>query len=244
MNEFHNLYLLVNAGCMIVPFLFSFHPKLRFDLKWKSFLVGAFAMMLVFIPWDVYFTANGIWGFNKAYTVGSKIAGLPIEEWLFFICIPYACLFTYHCMKYFFPKEPRPAMSRAILLAIAICFFAVAFSNFSKWYAFTAHFLSGSFLLVHIFILRSRYLGWFALTFLLIFPFFVISNGILTGVDFWNYPLMNFNPEEIVRSVVWYNNDHNLGIRIFSMPLDDVAYGMLMLLLVTTVYEKLELRKI
>ncbi len=76
------------------------------------------------------------------------------------------------------------------------------------------------------------------LTFILVFPLFIISNGILTGVEFWKYPILNLDPHDIVQSVVWYNNDHNLGIRIFSMPLDDIAYGMLMLLLTTTVYER------
>jgi lycopene cyclase domain-containing protein len=243
MSEFHGLYILVNIGCLIVPLIFSFHRKLRFDLKWKSFVAGVFAMMMVFIPWDIYFTSNGIWGFSDAYTIGWKIAGLPIEEWLFFMCIPYACLFTYHCMKYFFPKEPWPFFSRAVLLLTAIGFIVVGFMNTAKWYSFTAHLLSGCFLLLHIFILRSKYLGWFALTFVLVFPFFLISNGVLTGVDFWKYSLLNFHPEEIVRSVVWYNNEHNLGIRIFSMPLDDIAYGMLMLLLVTTVFEKMEVKR-
>ena len=93
----HYYYLLVNLGCFLVPFLFSFHPRLQFIRHIKAAMAGIGVMMFVFIPWDIYFTAQGVWGFNENYTVGLKLAGLPLEEYLFFICIPYACLFTYHC---------------------------------------------------------------------------------------------------------------------------------------------------
>ncbi len=238
MSKFHFLYLLVDLGCLFVPLVFSFHPALRFDRKIKSFVLGALVMMLLFIPWDIYFTSKGIWGFHDEFILGPRIAGLPLEEWLFFICIPYACLFTYHCMKYFFSNEQFTRFFRYFSIAVAILFLVIASTHFGKWYSSTAHLLSGVFLLLHVYVWKSKYLGWFMLTFILVFPLFIISNGILTGVDFWNYPVLNFHPEDIFQSVVWYNNDHNLGIRIFSMPLDDIAYGMLMLLLCTTVYER------
>jgi len=36
---------------------------------------------------------------------------------------------------------------------------------------------------------------------------------------------------------VWYDNAENLGIRLFTIPIDDISYGFFMLLLVTSVYE-------
>ena len=76
------------------------------------------------------------------------------------------------------------------------------------------------------------------LVFLIIFVPFIISNGILTGIDFWNYEFINTNPEAIKEKIVWYNNSHNLGLRLFTMPVDDIAYGLTMLLLTVTVFEK------
>lgn len=240
MHNSHYLYLAVVLGCFMIPFLFSFHPSLQFHKKWKELSKGLVVMMAFFIPWDIYFTSLGIWGFSEDYTIGIKIFHLPLEEWLFFICIPYACVFTYHCMKFFFKKEPFPIASRYLAFLMACIFMIVAFVYTNRWYTFSAHLLSGSFLLLHLFVFRSKYLGWYMLTFVLISPLFLMSNGVLTGITFWEYPFLNDEVHNIANSIVWYNNDHNIQFRLFTMPIDDVAYGMLMLLLTTTGYEKFQ----
>ena len=93
------LYLWLDLGSLALPLIFSFHPKIKFYKLWPSVLPGIAAMAMVFIPWDIYFTANGFWGFNPDYLTGIEWFGLPMEEWLFFFCIPYACLFTHHVLS-------------------------------------------------------------------------------------------------------------------------------------------------
>jgi lycopene cyclase domain-containing protein len=71
------------------------------------------------------------------------------------------------------------------------------------------------------------YLGKFYLSYLwILIPFFLV-NGILTGTGLEN-------------PVVWYNNDENLGIRLLSIPLEDVVYGMLLILMNITIFEWLQ----
>ena len=98
------LYLILNLGSLLVPFIFSFHPKLKFYKLWKHLFIAILLSMLIFIPWDIIFTKQGIWGFNANYFLGIKLFSLPIEEWLFFICIPYACVFTHYALLYYFPN--------------------------------------------------------------------------------------------------------------------------------------------
>ena len=66
---------------------------------------------------------------------------------------------------------------------------------------------------------------------------FIISNGVLTGLDFWQYPALNGEVQNVADQIVWYNNDHNLRFRIFSMPIDDLVYGFLMIAMTIVSYE-------
>lgn len=234
----HWYYLLVNLGCFIVPFIFSFHPRLQFYKHFKAFAIGMIVMMAIFIPWDIYFTSQGIWGFNPKYVCGLFLFNLPIEEWLFFICIPFACTYTWHCIKILVEKVPAERFFYALALLFAVTSLITAFSFTERWYTFAAHMACGLFLLYHLSVLKSPYLSRFMFVFVLILAPFIITNGILTGITFWQYNFLNLNPDGVTEKIVWYNNAHNLGIRIFSMPLDDIAYGLTMLLLVATVYEK------
>ena len=47
-------YLLVISGGVLVPFLFSFHPRLRFWKNIRAFLVANLATATFFILWDAF----------------------------------------------------------------------------------------------------------------------------------------------------------------------------------------------
>jgi lycopene cyclase domain-containing protein len=228
----------VNVSCFAVPFLFSFYPAIRFYRHWKSWLVGAAGTMLLFIPWDIAFTHMGVWGFNQNYLLGNFLVNLPAEEWLFFVAIPYACVFTYHCFRTFIKNPPAPSLMKTLAIVMLVAAMITGLLHFDRWYTATAHFAAAIMLALHIFVWKSRYLPWFVLMYLVILVPFVISNGVLTGLEFWQYPFFNSEPDLVSDMVVWYNNAENLGVRIFSMPVDDLAYGLTMLLLNVTIYER------
>lgn len=170
----------------------------------------------------------GTWGFNSAYLTGIDLANLPLEEWLFFICIPYACFFTYEAFHYYFKKPPFVKAAYTVFWTLFALSVLLAVFNFGSWYAFFTSVFTREFLL---FILR-----WFLLTCLSIVIPFLISNGVLSGFEFWNYPLINSAADQVSDQIVWHN--HNFGIRIFSIPVDDFLYGFLLILMNVVFYEK------
>ena len=94
-------YFIVLAVSLAVPLILSFSGKMDF-YKYPSRLVLSILLpFILFTLWDIFVTARGHWSFNTLYTVGIKIFGLPIEEILFFIVIPFCGLFTWESVKYF-----------------------------------------------------------------------------------------------------------------------------------------------
>lgn len=214
----HSLYLFINLGAFLVPFIFSFHPKLLFFKKWKYAFPAIILSAIPFIIWDIYFTKIGVWGFNPDYFWGIYFFNLPIEEVLFFIVIPYCCLFTYHCFKvliqrdYFFNAEHRISISlMAFLSTLAIVFREHDYPV----YTFT---LLTVFILLLKFIFKVNWLSRFYFTYLFLLIPFIIVNGILTGTG-------------IQEPIVWYNNNENMSLRILTIPFEDIFYGILLILL-------------
>lgn len=218
------LYLAVNLGAISVPFIYSFHQKLRFHKKWSAFFLGNVIAALIFIVWDIYFTKWGIWGFNSAYLLGFDIVNLPLEEVLFFICIPYACVFTYHC----FQTQMSERLNKINPLPISIVL--ISFSLFMMiWHADKAYtlsaFLSLLILLVYHTIKKSKWMGIFYFTYLILLLPFTIVNGILTGTGIEN-------------EIVWYNDLENMSARYLTIPFEDIFYGMALILLNITFFER------
>jgi len=223
MNQY--LYLIIDLACLSIPFLASFYPRHSFFKEWKYFIPANFIVGLIFIIWDAQFTKIGIWGFNENYLTGLYIGNLPLEEVLFFFAIPYACVFTWFAIKYLIKKNPLEKISSYIDLILGITLLFVALFNLEKAYTSITFGLTGVFLLFNYF--KGKRQADIYLSYLLILPFFLISNGILTG--------SGINDE-----IVWYNMQENLGIRILTIPIEDSIYGFLLFALNIHLYKFLK----
>ncbi len=216
------LYLWLDLGSLVLPLLFSFHPKIKFYKRWPIVLPGILVMALVFIPWDIYFTAQGFWGFNSNYLSGIQWLGLPIEEWLFFFCIPYACMFTHHVLSslvHWWPLSKKT--TDWVYLIVVVGLIMGLWYGIDQWYTATA-FIYALLILGLTQNTAPQILPTFFMSYLIILiPFFIV-NGVLTGSG-------------IPEPVVWYNDNQNFGVRLGTIPLEDTMYNLGMLLTVALV---------
>ena len=214
----HYSYLVIDIATIIVPFFFSFHSRIRFHEKFKAFFPAMVLSGCIYLSWDIYFTSQEIWGFNRDYLVSIYIWQLPIEELLFFFCIPFACVFTYYTIIAVFPDWglPRSITNLVTIILMMVLVIMMIFHHNKLYTIFNAFFTMS--IMLFTLVLKPNLLSRFYIAWgLLLLPFFVV-NGLLTG-------------SLIDAPIVWYNNAQNLGIRIFTIPVEDVFYGMGLILL-------------
>ena len=217
-------YLIINLLALSFPLAASWDKRFSYHTKFKPLFIGILVMMCLFIPWDIWFTEKGVWGFNSDYLTGLYIFNLPIEEWLFFICIPFSSIFIYECILHYFPNRFNSLKTgRLLSIVFGLILLSISLINIDKDYTFY-NFLGCSLLLFLNAIKPNQFLPAFFFSYLFVLiPFFVV-NGILTG-SFLDAP------------IVWYNNLENLNIRLFTIPIEDVVYGFFMLLLTFNIYQ-------
>ncbi len=211
------------------PLLRSFENRLRFYKNWKQLGISILCMMLIFITWDIVFTQLSIWSFTDKYILGIKLMHLPIEEWMFFVFVPYACVFIHEVLLYFFPLKHPISLIKKINILLAFILLTVGIFFFDKTYTCVCFISCGGFL---IFFQRNSdlFLTSVYRTYLVsLIPFFIV-NGILTG-SITNEP------------IVQYEDSHITTVRILTIPIEDFIYCFLMLGVTIWIYELLKHKK-
>lgn len=212
-------YLLIDFLTVIVCFIFSFDKRIQFNRQFGAFLKAILVAGVPFILWDIWFAGMGVWWFNDQYLTGLRLAGLPLEEWLFFICIPFACVFTYHSLNRFFDLSPANAFNNIIVFASCIVCIVAALLFYDRIYTLVTA-LSAAVIIIYLhFIAKAGWIGQASFVFFLLMAGFFPVNGVLTGTGLAS-PIVNYNPQEI------------LGVRVLTIPVEDFVYGYAQFLLV------------
>lgn len=208
-------YLLLDLFTLLGPLALSFDKKVAFYRWWRAMLWGMIPTAVFFLFWDVLFTQWGIWSFNPQYLTGPFILGLPIEEWFFFLVVPYACTFIYACVKAYGKwRNPDRGVRPMFVLGILLLVVGLLFVQ----RAYTVYAFAGAGLGCLLAVSGRRWLPGFRCDAFLVaygiilVPFFLV-NGVLTALP-----------------VVMYNDAENLGIRLYTIPFEDTFYGMLLVL--------------
>ncbi len=224
-----SLYFKVLLISFIIPFIFSFHQKIKFYKFFKQIAASLSLIGFFFIIWDIYFTKIGVWGFDKKHHSSIMLSNLPLEEVLFFFVIPFVCVFTYFVLSE--KKVLNLYINTTFLKLICILLIVLAVLFFKNAYTISVLILT-ILILLYIIYYRPDWIGYFFSMYLIIhiFPFLLV-NGVLTGY------ITDLPP-------VWYDSNNIIGVRLGTIPLEDFLYSFILLFLNTSLFEYLRKKTI
>ena len=216
-------YILLNVLIFIGPLALSFERRIRFLQYWPKVFLSIGIVMIPFLLWDVL-VSGAHWHFNEAYTLPYRILKLPIGEWLFFITMPFSCLFVWQIIvtdtkNAFLQKK---FFLHVVMVLASIAFFVLFFLG--KTYTSLVC-LATAITIVLDFILKTNILSQ-KRTYLFL--------GIITILVFI------FNGYLTIRPVVFYNPVYFSNIRILTVPIEDFFYGYTLILLSIIIFERLK----
>lgn len=226
--EFKNFtYLILLIVSISVPLIQSFDKRKQYSQKIQYIIPAILITAAFFLIWDINFTKTGIWSFNTEYTLGKTFKGLPLEEWLFFLVVPYCCIFIYEIVKVDLEKYEYANFFVALSLVLIIVFALIGYFFRHQLYTFLAFMLPSVYLAYTLF--RNRFkqhlTKFYFCYFISLVPFLIVY-GILASL-----PLVEYHP------------DHILNMRVVNIPIEDFPYFFLMLLMMITIYEFLKKRR-
>jgi len=220
-----SLYLILDLLTIFFPLVLSFDKKVAYFKSWKFVFLSCFIVGIPFLVWDFFFTKNGVWGFNEDYLLGVNLGNLPIEEVLFFLLVPFSCLFIYQCLKAYFANYKFEKFNFIFYSMIPLYILFILFFGYKGSYSL------GVVISSLITLLLLRFFGknyvHLPIAFVISLIPFLFVNGVLTGA---------FTPEP----VVWYNDAERTPFRIFTIPAEDILYSFTLIGLNILVFERLK----
>ncbi|HEY7318677.1 MAG TPA: lycopene cyclase domain-containing protein [Candidatus Binatia bacterium] len=205
-------YLLINLAIISVPLWYTPDKRVGY---YRQLPAVSFSILVVgscYLLWDILVTARGEWSFNSIYLTGIEILKLPLEEILFFITVPYSCLFIYEVVLYS-TKNSRLKIPNGVVIAVIVLLTAASIAFYRQGYTMKALlscavFLAATQLLDRSLIRSKQYWLWLVVCYI---PF-TIFNSVLTAL-----PVVEYHS-----AAIW-------GVRLGTIPLEDLFYNYAML---------------
>jgi lycopene cyclase domain-containing protein len=222
--EFQNFwYLLIILVMTGVTMFFIIKKTIVFFMELKYMLPAIIFSGAILILLNIRFLETGIINYNLNYLVGKNFFNLPIEEWLFLLIMSLFSFSVYILVTVKFDNFEKPALFMAISIILLLGFGLLAWFSRQKVVPFFIFFLLTIYFGYIIFRNRfKKHLAKFYISYLIsVIPFFLIK-GILNTLP-----------------IVFYDSEYTLGIRLFSVPVEEFGYLFLLVLINITIFEYL-----
>jgi lycopene cyclase domain-containing protein len=215
-----SFYLMLDILAVAGPLALSFDRRGRYVRRWPQAFAATLLTAVPFIAWDILMTRLGAWSFAADRVYPMRFFGLPIEEMLFFIVVPFSCLFLYEVLGAF-TKERHGRGRRLPWLALAAALACLVPAAGQRLYTATIVAAAALFLaIVGAAVPRLLASSRFWLAILISYAPFLAMNGALTAK-----PVVLYAPRAI------------LGIRLVTIPIEDFLYSFVMLGMAIALYE-------
>lgn len=207
------LYSAFNVGVAGGPLLALRLTGRSFAPLWGPLLRAYAAVSLPWVVLDAVAHGRGWWSYNADFILGPRLLGLPVEEILFFITVPFACMVVYLFVGQW--CRDRPMLSRQTARYILAGIGAAAL-------------LLGVFGLGHERTLAD--VGLLGVTLAVLW-----SSAIIVSPAFWLWNgavlvlFMLFNSILTAAPIVQYDAQFMTALRIGSIPIEDVLYNFSLL---------------
>jgi lycopene cyclase domain-containing protein len=96
------LVVCLAATVPLVP-VFGLHRMRRVSVLLAAIVCAA----APFLIWDLWAAHAGQWHFDSGQVLGARLFGLPLEEWAFFIVIPFAGIASYEAVGSLLQRSRR-----------------------------------------------------------------------------------------------------------------------------------------
>ena len=205
-------YLLINLAIISVPLWYTPDKRVGYYRRLPAVSFSILVVGSCYLLWDILVTARGEWSFNSRYLTGIEILKLPLEEILFFITVPYSCLFIYEVVLYA-TKNSRFKIPNGVVIAAIVLLTAASIAFYRQGYTMKALvscavFLAATLLFDRSLIRSKQYWLWLVVCYI---PF-TIFNSVLTAL-----PVVEYNS-----AAIW-------GVRLGTIPVEDFFYNYAML---------------
>lgn len=188
----------------------------------KPIFITTIIIAIPYLIWDAL-VAGHWWSFNPDHILGLTVSNLPLEEILFFITVPAACLILWHGIKDNCTTQSNQSRPHFIIFAAFLILITVG-PALTYWRLVSA--LSLVILIID-----------YSTAKLITSPAgFTMSFAILTLT-------LVFNGYLTARPVVTYAPAAISGVRLFTIPIEDFLYGLTLIWSNIILYQALQRRQ-
>lgn len=220
-------YLIINSLIFLPVLILSFRTDVKPHRHPVALLIAYLLVSVPFIIWDIWATGSGHWSFNSNYILGPELMGVPLEEWLFFITVPFAMIYTWGVVKIYISDKPAPLawpfLGFGIIGGLSIW---MLLNNWSNGYTRSAAIAALITVCIGLFIGLSFTVRFWTFQIILL-SLFLIFNSVLTSLP-----------------IIIYGVDAIIGLRVGTIPVEDLFFGFALVNLFLYVFNIVDQRRL